>query len=468
VSDQTQSAFISYCRDDQEFALRLAKDLKDSGAAVWLDQLDIAPGVPWDNAVEEALRGSQQMLVILTPTSVKSENVRDEISFALRQGKTVIPVLYMECVIPLRLERKQHIDFRANYAKGLETLLKQLHIENPNRTVLDKAAEADAQRLLAWQAREAEAKRLRTLDDHGRDAPRPAQDRPSEINRPGKPGAASWRFRLVFASGVAAIAVMLGLTYLRGSSAPKAATLQPNAPATQPSAQTAPPQPALVSAQPPAQTSGTSAPPTPTREQSTAPNKTGPAALALRGDALFTSQNYDQALPLLTQSCDAGVPLACADLGYMYSHQHGVVQDIAKAVALYTRACDGGLPDGCNDLGWMVQHAPGAGQNNYGEAIALFTKACDGGSAAGCNDLGNMYDGGFGIAANPNKAFALYTKSCNAGYSIGCTDVGMYYSGDKGVTANPELARKYFQKGCRLGDTNGCDQLKAMQQPPSN
>jgi hypothetical protein len=35
-----------------------------------------------------------------------------------------VPVLYKECEIPLRLERKQHIDFRANYARGLELLLR--------------------------------------------------------------------------------------------------------------------------------------------------------------------------------------------------------------------------------------------------------------------------------------------------------------------------------------------------------
>jgi TPR repeat protein len=161
VPDQTSAAFISYCRDDQEFALRLAQDLKAAGGAVWLDQLDIKPGSSWDNAVEDALLAARQMLVVLTPTSVRSENVRDEISYALKQGKTVIPVLYMECVIPLRLERKQHIDFRADYARGLTTLLKQLDVEHPNEAVLDKAAEGDAQRQLAWKAREAEVERRR-------------------------------------------------------------------------------------------------------------------------------------------------------------------------------------------------------------------------------------------------------------------------------------------------------------------
>ena len=64
------------------------------------------------------------MLVILSPVSVNSDNVLDEVSRALRKQKAVIPVLHLDCDIPLRLERHQHIDFRTDYARGLKALLK--------------------------------------------------------------------------------------------------------------------------------------------------------------------------------------------------------------------------------------------------------------------------------------------------------------------------------------------------------
>jgi hypothetical protein len=44
-------AFFSYSRQDSEFVLRLAKDLREAGAAIWLDQLDIEPGQRWDTTV---------------------------------------------------------------------------------------------------------------------------------------------------------------------------------------------------------------------------------------------------------------------------------------------------------------------------------------------------------------------------------------------------------------------------------
>ena len=121
-------AFFSYCREDSDFALKLAEDLKLAGAHVWIDQLDIEPGTPWDRAVEEALTNSPRMLVILSPVSVNSDNVRDEVSFALSRQKRVIPVLYRDCEVPFRLARLQHIDFRPDYGRALKVFLRALGV----------------------------------------------------------------------------------------------------------------------------------------------------------------------------------------------------------------------------------------------------------------------------------------------------------------------------------------------------
>jgi len=131
MASDAPAAFFSYCRDDSEFALRLAEDLKAAGAPVWMDQLDIEGGQEWDSAVEDAVTRCPRMLLILSPASVKSKNVRNEIAFALDVGKTVIPVLYQDCAVPLQLRRIQHIDFRADYTRGLKALLKTLGVQPP-------------------------------------------------------------------------------------------------------------------------------------------------------------------------------------------------------------------------------------------------------------------------------------------------------------------------------------------------
>ena len=129
MSDPAATTFFSYSREDSEFVLRLAKDMRAAGAKVWLDQLDISPGQRWDSAVEAALRASPRQIAVLSPAAVSSDNVMDEISFALEEHKQVIPVLLHDCRIPFRLRRVQHIDFRTDYDHGLRELLKALGVE---------------------------------------------------------------------------------------------------------------------------------------------------------------------------------------------------------------------------------------------------------------------------------------------------------------------------------------------------
>ena len=125
----TGKTFFSYSRDDSEFVLKLAKDLRAAGADVWLDQLDIGAGKRWDAEIETALESSQGQLVILSPSSVSSNNVMDEVSYALEKGKQVIPILFKECQIPFRLKRLQYLDFTGNYETGFNQLLKSLNLE---------------------------------------------------------------------------------------------------------------------------------------------------------------------------------------------------------------------------------------------------------------------------------------------------------------------------------------------------
>jgi hypothetical protein len=132
----SDTIFFSYSRDDSEFVLNLAKNLRQSGANIWLDQLDIKPGTRWDKSIETALENSNTLLVILTKKSVESTNVMDEVSFALEENKTVVPVLLEECDIPFRLRRLQFADFSKDQNKGLKTLAEALHLTGSVATKL--------------------------------------------------------------------------------------------------------------------------------------------------------------------------------------------------------------------------------------------------------------------------------------------------------------------------------------------
>lgn len=115
-----RGAFISYSRRDKDFALEFARELRSAGALVWLDQFDIPTGARWDDEVEKALREHEIFLIILTPASVSSENVKDEIGYAIDHDKHILPVLLEKCDIPLRLRRFQYIDFtKIEFSEGI-------------------------------------------------------------------------------------------------------------------------------------------------------------------------------------------------------------------------------------------------------------------------------------------------------------------------------------------------------------
>lgn len=118
--------FVCYSRRDSDFAMRLASDLKAAGVNVWIDQLDIAAGAVWDTAVETALGAASTVLVILSPDSAKSDNVRDEIGVALDGKSRIIPIIYKPCKVPLRLSRQQRVDFSGDHRQSMRHLISLL------------------------------------------------------------------------------------------------------------------------------------------------------------------------------------------------------------------------------------------------------------------------------------------------------------------------------------------------------
>lgn len=124
---ELKKIFFSYSRaDGSDFALRLALDLKKEGFNVWIDQQDIRAGSEWDLEIEKALETCDCLLFIETEKSVISNNVLDEVYYALDQDKKVIPVILHDSKTPFRLQRLQHVDFTKDYNAGLTQLIREL------------------------------------------------------------------------------------------------------------------------------------------------------------------------------------------------------------------------------------------------------------------------------------------------------------------------------------------------------
>lgn len=118
--------FICYARADMKFAVQLVEDLADYDLIVWMDMRSIPHGANWDIEVQKGLDSSDLMLVLLTPSSVASQNVADEWSYFVEKNKPIVPLLVEPCEVPFRLSRRQRVDFTYDYGRGFQQLLKAI------------------------------------------------------------------------------------------------------------------------------------------------------------------------------------------------------------------------------------------------------------------------------------------------------------------------------------------------------
>lgn len=91
--------FISYARKDGEvFSDWLIKELKRevSKVTVYKDHLFMEGGKHYWEQIVNKIDSSQFLILIMTPTLIQSENVRDEWHYARRHGKCVYPVMNKE------------------------------------------------------------------------------------------------------------------------------------------------------------------------------------------------------------------------------------------------------------------------------------------------------------------------------------------------------------------------------------
>jgi hypothetical protein len=85
--------FISYSRDDLEFADQLEAALKLYGFSTTLDRHGISGGEDWRRRLGTLIREADTIIFVLSPSSTCSEICAWEVSEAANLGKRIIPVL---------------------------------------------------------------------------------------------------------------------------------------------------------------------------------------------------------------------------------------------------------------------------------------------------------------------------------------------------------------------------------------
>ena len=117
--------FVCYAREDEEFVLQLAGNLKKKGIPIWLDQWDIPAGADWDRSIDNAICECAKFVIVLSPRAVDSSEVRGELRTAIDENRPIIPVIRTGCRVPRQLRTIQYVDFSSK-GSGDEAALRQL------------------------------------------------------------------------------------------------------------------------------------------------------------------------------------------------------------------------------------------------------------------------------------------------------------------------------------------------------
>lgn len=514
---ETPTAFFSYSREDSAFALRLAEDLKAAGANVWLDQLDIAPGQRWARAVEEALNNSPRVLVILSPASVSSTHVEDEVNFALEEHKTVIPVFYQDCKVPFQLRPFQYVDFRADYDRGLKAMVKTLgatsrsqptpepkpepppiHEEAPLYEDLERATylQQESEKAALLEREEQERRRAEQVrlereererkvaeverrflvkvrleqEERERQAAaektrleekriRQQQTRREEQKALAEPAArfegalAFLREHLVAACVVVIVSILLLVASAMYLGKRQADQVQQATGAAD----------SAGSAQLP--------PGAGTVHGNTAPSIRNPSSA---GSSQVASTGGTTGSPAASaqNSLKAHSPheMTAKEMnarGDDYRLGNGVAQDWGEAVTWYRKAAEAGNPQAMGNLGFLYFMGLGT-DGDARQGVFWCQKGAEAGDPTSMQIMGDMYKRGIGgvLEKNEQQAANWYRKAAERGDFIAMNALGQMYEAGNGVEQDKQQAIKWYRKAAVHGLSDAEDNLKRLGASP--
>jgi TIR domain len=139
------SCFISFSSKDQKFADRLHADLQNKGVRCWFAPHDLPIGAKIIDAIDEAIRLRDKVLLILSRNAIESDWVEDEVTKAFAEERTrkqlvLFPIRLDDVVMETteawagKLRDNRNIgDFRRwkdhdAYQKALERVLRDLKV----------------------------------------------------------------------------------------------------------------------------------------------------------------------------------------------------------------------------------------------------------------------------------------------------------------------------------------------------
>jgi hypothetical protein len=108
----TRNVFLSYSRLDRGVVTPIAALLRGTDANVFRDEESIIPGQKWEDAIYDAIRSCDTILVFWSAAANDSKSVEKEYSLAITLKRRIVPILLDDAPLIEVLAQYQWVDLR--------------------------------------------------------------------------------------------------------------------------------------------------------------------------------------------------------------------------------------------------------------------------------------------------------------------------------------------------------------------
>jgi TPR repeat protein len=484
--------FISYSREDLEFADQLHAALNTYGFDSVIDRHGISGGEDWKRRLGNLIREADTVVFVLSPNSARSEICAWEVEEAERLGKRILPTICrpLEGVSPPpRLRDLNYILFHADpktpgsgFGTGLTKLVAALNTDfdwlREHTRYLQRATEWDrggrpANRLLsgddiaeakAWAAsrpksapeptalhldfiraseEEAEArsnaqrKQLEEMAAAQAERETALHEREEALKQAADAHRKRARIRNIALVVVSIFAVLANWLYVQADQQRKVAEEQRAAAIVQKAV---------------------------AEEQRAAANEQKKVAEEQRRQAdhilaaatpiilRFGRIDKNKMFAVFQAGANHGDATSMANLGILYRDGQGVARDYDKAREWFEKAVEKGDVSAIVYLGLLYRNGWGVARD-YAKAREWFEMAVNKGDTTAMVELGVLYENGYGVTPDYAKSQDWYQKAAEQGNARAMRHLGVLYVG-RGVAGGYDKAREWFEKAARNGDTS--------------
>lgn len=365
--DNHFNVFISYSRKDSEQVLSVARKLRESGLAIWIDEEGIDSGDAFKSVIVSAIKNSDVIVFFSSKDSNKSTWVVKEVNTAVHLKKFIIPV---------RLDASDYNDSILFDLVGVD------YVDMTNKDRVDTAF-TKLLNVLLIRIKPASVEKMTSKSNTSQLSAEDCYQKGVECYESMRYSEAVTWFMDSAEKGNAGAQCYLGYMYENGLG-----VAMSNAEAAKWYLKAA------------------------EQGDKLAQNNLG----SMYREGKGVEKNAEEAVRWFLMATIQGFGLAQYNLAIMYLMGTGVKQDLVEAVKWYREAAEHGLAEAQYSLGNMYRVGTGVPERDEAEAVKWFRKAAEQGLADAQHNLGYMYYYGCGVEKDVAEAVKWLRKAAEQGH----------------------------------------------------